>query len=367
MLKHISYYKPNYEERCEKAIKAFEDANNHVGGNLVFLVGVIDGEGKPDPIDLTSFGGFEEEAEIHRFIDMTIANIEKQWEAGRLVDDDSIPNLTMNMGIGEYSAFVGGEIEFTSYTSWGEHILKELEDYKNLPPLGEAKWFKRYLFMLEEFLKKTAHTEAPMGRGMFSPLDLAMALTGERLYMDFYDDEEGVEALLDYCADAIIYFTEAVYAVVEKYLGHTKYGMMYLRDKINMSDDIATNISADMYGEFCAKPTQKVIDHFGLGFMHTHSCAPYLVKEICGKMNNTPYMWFVTDPNAVKAIEIVPQLTGDSNCTHMAIDAVNFEEFEKAYPDLIKGNYSVWLPAESVEEAQTLVAKYKKMVENYEK
>ncbi len=358
MLKHVSYYKPNYEEVCKKALKAFEDANKGIGGNMMFLVGVIDGEGKPDPIDLTTFGGFEEESEIHRFIDLTIANLEKSWEAGRLVEDDSIPNITMNMGIGEYSAFLGGEIDFSSYTSWGQHILSELGDYKNLPPFGEAKWFKRYMFMFEELLKKTAHTKAPVGRGMFSPLDLAMALRGEALYTDFYDDEDGVKELLEYCADAIIFFNEAVVSLVRKYFGDSEYGMMYLDGKVNLSDDIATNISADMYREFCMKPTQRVIDYFGLGFMHTHSCAPYLIKPICGEMKNTPYMWFVTDPNAVKAIEIVPELTEESNCTHMAIDAQNFEEFEKAYEDMKKGNYSVWLPANNIKEAQELVLKY---------
>ena len=194
-------------------------------------------------------------------------------------------------------------------------------------------------------------------RGFFSPMDLAGTLRGDKIYYDLYDSPDELHELLDYCADATIKFAEDIYALARKYLGNTRYGMWYLQGNINMSEDISCMISGEQYREFCAPHTQKVIDHFGVGYMHCHSRAMYLVKEICS-LNNVANLWLPTDPNQAKPIELIDEIVQDANGTCVAIDCEKFEDIEKNIDKLRKGNFSVCLPVKDVEEASKTVEKF---------
>jgi hypothetical protein len=184
-------------------------------------------------------------------------------------------------------------------------------------------------------------------RGFFSPLDLAAALRGEGIYYDFYDRTEALHELLDYCADCTIRFAKDLYALAGKYLNNTEYGMFFL-DGINMSEDIACMISAELYREFCAPHTQKVIDAFGKGYMH---CA----------LDNVATLWLATDPNQPRPIEHIDDLVYKANCVCLNIDCEDFSEIEKNEAALKKGNFSVCLPVSSLVEAERLTKRANRM------
>jgi hypothetical protein len=188
-------------------------------------------------------------------------------------------------------------------------------------------------------------------------MDLAGALRGEEIYYDLYDNPDELHELLDYCADATIQFAEDIYSLARKYLKDTEYGMWLLEGNINMSEDISCMISGDLYREFCAPHTQKVIDHFGVGHMHCHSRAMYLVKEICN-LKNVANLWLATDPNQPRPMEHIEQLVQDANGVCLAIDCDSFDEIENNIDALRKGNFSICLPLDNVEEAYQAVEKF---------
>ena len=101
-----------------------------------------------------------------------------------------VPSLSPVLGIGDYSAFVAGDIAFQPDTSWSKPVLDRVDGYKDLPALGTAPWYGRFLRICEKLLQRFAGTEIPFMRGFFSPLDLANALRGDAIYLDFYDDPE---------------------------------------------------------------------------------------------------------------------------------------------------------------------------------
>lgn len=336
--------------------KMYADALEHKGGNVTLRMLPPEDISFYDEIDLTSYD-FSSEEDCVRYAKELCAMLKESYEYRKELDDNMIPSFSPMLGIGDYSAFVAGDIIFTKETSWPEHVLNDISDFRKLPPLGTSVWYGRFLHICELMMQEMAGTGIPFMRGFFSPLDLAHALLGEEVYYAFYDDPEEMHAFLDYCADAIIKFADDIYALAAKYLGDTEYGMWYLEGNINMSEDIACMISGDLYREFCAPHTQKVIDHFGRGHMHCHSRAMYLVKEICA-LNNVVNLWLPCDPNQPRPIDCIPEVVEAARGTCLAIDIERFDEIEAHAEELKQGNFSICLPVQTLEEAKGYIKRF---------
>ncbi len=355
----LEYLKPNLEKAIFNMNRTYEDACKHKEGNVTLRVLPPEDVEFYEEINLTQFQ-FEKEEECVRYAKMLCEKQKNSFLYRKELDDNMIPSFTPVLGIGDYSAFVAGGITFTKDTSWPEHVLDKPGDFRKLPPLGTSLWYQRFLHICELMLKEMDGTGIPFMRGFFSPLDLAHALLGEDIYYAFYDEPEELHALLDYSADATIRFADDIYALAGKYLRGTKYGMWYLEGNINMSEDIACMISGELYREFCAPHTQKVIDHFGRGFMHCHSRAMYLVKEIC-QLNQVAHLWLATDPNQPRPIQHIPELVEAANGVCLAIDCDNFSEIEGQMDELKKGNFSICLPVKSIEEGKEYIRRFEEL------
>ena len=345
MFKDITFYKPDIDKTFAELDRLYAESLAKRCGNVSLRVlPPCDIEFYPQ-IDLTKYA-FKEDVET--YADDLVAILDRSYTKRRFLADNMVPIISPILGIGDYSAFVAGDIIFKPDTSWGEHVLKEVDGWRELPPLGNSYWYRRFLEISEALIKRSAKQGIPFMRGFFSPLDLAHALRGEDIYYDIYDEPEKLHGLLDYCASATIRFAEDIYALVEKHYRGTKYGSWYSRGMINMSEDIACMISGEAYREFCRPHTQRVIDHFGTGHMHSHSRAMYLVKEICS-LRNVVHLWLATDPNQPRPIEHLEMLIDAADSTVLAIDCANFSEIETNYQLLKQGNFSVCLPVDSVE------------------
>lgn len=356
-MKPASFYKPDLKKTVAETQKSIRDALAHRGGNVSFRALPPCDVAMYSLLDLTKFDFVHG---IDAYADEFVRLLEESLEPRKAIDDNLIPCATPVLGIGDYSAFVAGDIIFRPDTSWSTPCLKELADFKKLPPLGTSPWYGRFLAICEAILKRLQGTGIPFSRGYFSPLDLAQALRGEAIYYDFYDDPDGVHELLDYCADATIRFAEDLYALIRKYDSGDPLTRFYSEGKINMSEDIACMISGAAYREFCAPHTQKVIDHFGVGFMHCHSRAMYLVKEICA-LKNVASLWLATDPNQPRPIEHVKELVRDANGVSVSIDCNSFAEIRENIGSLRKGNFSVCLPVKDPEEGRRLAEEFQKL------
>lgn len=357
MYTKLENLKPDIGKTVAMMEKTYRDALKRKGGNVSLRALPPFDVDFYSSFDLTAFN-YEDGLAVYS--KELLDKLFKSFEARVAVDDNMIPTISPVLGIGDYSAFVTGEIVFRPDTSWSTPSLEEIGDWKKLPPLGTSKWYRKFLQISEELLKRSSGSGVPFMRGFFSPLDLAGALRGDKIYYDFYDSPDELHELLDYCADATIKFAEDIYALAGRYLNGSKYGMWFLNGNINMSEDIACMISGELYREFAAPHTQKVIDRFGTGHMHCHSRAMYLVKEICA-LKNVANLWLATDPNQPRPIDYIEQLNEDAAGVCLAIDCNDFSEIENNCEKLAKGNYSVCLPVKDIEEAFDITERFKKL------
>ncbi|MDD4069070.1 MAG: uroporphyrinogen decarboxylase family protein [Candidatus Izemoplasmatales bacterium] len=357
MFKSIENYKINIDKSFEENHKLYNDSFNKKVGNISFRVLPPSDVSFYQKIDLCSYNF---DTDIDKYANDLIELLDKSYLERIKIDDNMLPAVFPILGIGDYSAFVAGDITFQPDTSWGEHVLQNIDDWKKLPHLGTSPWYKRFLDISEQLIIRSFKQGIPFMRGFFSPLDLAHALRGEDIYYDFYDEPAKLHELLNFCAEATIKFAEDIYNLVDKYYKNTKYGTWYTKKQINMSEDIACMISGEAYREFCRPHTQKVINHFGTGYMHCHSRAMYLVKEICD-LDNVVHLWLATDPNQPRPIDHIDQLVKDSNSVVIAIDCGNFEEIEENFSKMKKGNFSICLPVSSIEEGIEMVERFRKL------
>lgn len=354
MFRSLDQYKPDIHKTIGIMEKTYNDALKHKGGNVTLRT-LPQSDLEPfSAMDLTKYNYKDKKRDYAEELCRLLSH---SFEVRRNVDDNMIPSVAPNLGIADYAAFIGGEIEFHKDTSWFRPILQEISDYRKLPKLGTAFWYKNFLDICEEILKLSSESGIPFLRGFYSPLDLAGALRGEAIYTDFYEYPDELRSLLDYCSEATITFAEDIYALARKYLKGSRYGMWFLDGCIYMSEDIACMISPKLYREYCAPYTQKVIDHFGVGHMHSHSRALYLVKEICS-LDNVASLWIATDPNQPRPIDNIETLIKDARGVCLAIDCSEFLEIEQNFPEMMQGNVSICLPVNTTEEAEKMVAEF---------
>lgn len=352
MVKDYTYYKPEFDEIIRRFEGFYDAVSEGKTGNFIFR-GLLDSDiAIYNNLKLDSYD-FESDKGMEKYIQDLAVETEKVYDARRGLIDDILPNVALILGIGDYSAFVDGDIVFSPDTSWSQPVLENLKDWESLKDMEKPKWYGKFLDLTERALKIAQPAGIPYMRGFFSPLDLAHALRGGEIYMDFYDDPNTTHDFLDFCADKTIEFAEDIKNLVYKYLGDSKYGTWFFDGYINMSEDIACMISADLYREFGSPHTQKVIDHFGRGLLHCHSRALYIVPELC-RLKNVKNIWIASDPNQPRPIDLLKELINQASNVCLSIDVDSFEDISKNIDVAKEGNIAFCIPVSSVEEGNRI-------------
>ena len=123
------------------------------------------------------------------------------------LEDDRTPTVRVQFGTAQIAAAFGCEmfIPTNSLPAAGSHVLKNAEDvYKLRPPSLEDGWYgklKKYTDVFLENLPKGVHIQLPDIQSAFNSAHL---IRGNDILLDFYDDSEALEALLDMITDYMI-------------------------------------------------------------------------------------------------------------------------------------------------------------------
>lgn len=333
MFKSIYYYKPNLEE----VIRRFQSMYETKGPGQVAAYAIPPapvGEPVP-PLNQIDFNSNED---VKKYLDVCLYNYELYIDYTKITLDDLIPTFGPNFGTGEYSAFIAGDVIFTEDTSWVAPILVELRDYQNLVLRDDNYWVQILQKTFKYLVEKTSEGPIPINRGYYSPLDLAYALRGERLFTDFSDDPELLHKFLDFCADAIIWLAKRIRAIIGLYFGGNIAGAWLKPGTICMSEDTACLISPKLYAEFARPYTQKVINAFGFGQIHTHSLGMRTIPEIA-KLNNLLGIQISDDPNTPRGFEKLDWLLPRSNNVPLTVGCTP-DELKTHYKE-IASQYSI--------------------------
>lgn len=351
----ISYYKPDLDA-CMARVRAFFACAPDAPGALIITF--------PSVLTLRGpvLNQYDFETDIRSYLDDYLAYQAQLMEVRCGIEDDWIPSVVPYMGIGEFSAFVAGEIEFGDDTSWCKPVLSEKSDLDSLRLDPKNKWFVRLNYATRYMVQHIASHRIPFGRGYYSPLDLAWALRGEAIYMDFYEDPDWVHKLLDFTTQATIWFARAqADEICAPQFAHELSTWYCGRNRVAVGEDISSLCSPTHYSEFGAPYTQRVFDSFGIGEVHCHSAGPHILPEFL-KLKRIRQIQIVADPNTERPVEILerlmdkrPELFGRSpGFPVMAVDATADEVVD--YYDLCRRARVVFsVVTDEAEEAKDAV------------
>ena len=274
--------------------------------------------------------------DLRPFLDEQIAILEETWAKKEGVDDDAIPCLYPRFGIAEHSAFVGGEVEYGADTSYAHPCIREWADLDRLELRADSPWLRMVVDGLAYLVDRSAGGFAVMQRGSMAPLDLANALRGNDLFMDFYDCPEEVHRLLDFCTRACRFYIDAQRRVLPDFHGGVISGCYVWMpgDSFgHLSEDASVLCSAAQYREFGRPYTARLVEPFNHAFMHLHTAGARTFRDITS-IEHLDYFELANDPNTPRGIEVLRE--------HRALFAgkivklfVTFEEI-RAHVDFLR-------------------------------
>lgn len=294
MFNEVHTYKPNLEE----VIQRYKDLYAASGPGHVIIYAMPP---SPQPEPVPPLNTIDFDGHLEDYLDLCLRNYRAYLEIGSEIKDDLLPTFGANFGIGEYSAFIAGQVVFTEDTSWAAPILKDLADVEKLELRPENYWVQMMERAMIHLMTRTASSPIALVRGYYSPLDLAHALRGETLFTDFTDSPEQVHRLMAFCTEAIIWLAQRLRKIHGLCWGGDIAGAWLYPGTICMSEDIACMVSPRTYAEFARPYTQRVIDTFGHGQIHTHSLGLRIIPEIT-QLRNLLGIHIAEDPNTPKTI-----------------------------------------------------------------
>ena len=347
MFKDILYYKPNLHEVIMRYKSLY--ATHEPGHIIVYALPSFNPPEQPPSLNQVDF-----DQDLHDYLNIFLRNYEAQIEQTRPILDDLIPSFGLFFGIGDYSAFIAGDVIFTPDTSWAAPVIHDWSDLDKLELREDNYWEQLLERSIAYILHFTRPASIPIVRGFYSPLDMAHALRGEALFTDFFDNPEQVHRLMLFSTQAVIWNARRLRSVIGEYFNGNIAGAWLPPGTICMSEDIACMISPRTYAKFARPYTQQVIDAFGYGQIHTHSLGLRGIPEIT-QLHNLVGLQISDDPNTPRAFEQLDDLLPKVHGVPITIGCTSSDIYQ-SFTDL-RSKYSLTFAASvgNVEEGSDLV------------
>ena len=275
--------------------------------------------------------------------------------------DDTLPCLAPWYGIAEHSAFLGGKVVFGEDTSWQEALMDDPSELDRLS-LDENNTSLRMVLDGITYLRERYEGQFfPMVRGASGALEMANTLRGSDFFYDFYEEPEALQALLKYCADALVWYYDKQLDAAGQVFGGTITGFgewLPGRAVGQLSEDTTTMISRAQYEEFARPLTQDICRHYDAAFFHMHALSEHCLPAVTS-LEGVWSMELSSDPNTDRAVEVYKrnreQLAGP-----VPVLKLTRREIESNFELLKSQKTIVWYDASCLEDAQDMIALFRR-------
>lgn len=342
---------------CEKIEKYKSFFNDDTPGQILVIIPQYTFEIDYSPLGFEKkpLNAWNFEKDVKDFMNRQVTGLKYFLEYTKELNDDYIPQITGAVGIGSHSAyFSGADIIIGEDTSWVHPVINEWEDIKRLSMNSNTKWMQILRYMAECNVELCDGSYIPGTFGHFAPADMANALRGNELFYDFYDYPEKVHELMDISVDAIVWLQEELKKIVGHAMGGSAVaGMWFPGNVLFLSEDAPDLCSPDIYKEFCAPYTQKVIDRVGGAYIHHHAKGAHIHKEIA-KLNGLKTLEISWDPNCPRPIDHIEEIIEWNNGLPLMIRCTADDVYQNI-DKLKKGRIIIMLNIDSLEEGKEAV------------
>ena len=353
------YYKQDIDEVMERYQRFYAPETEQM---LMVLVAIprhilVPAEGEfPRP----NLNKFDLVTEHEQYVDEFIKYFCSKYEIRRGIKDDFVPAIFPYYGIAQSTVYLCGNLVFGEESSWVyPPPLDDWEKLENISFDRNNEWFKFLLDGTKMLKEKSNGSWVATDSLDDGPFDIAHTLRGNDFFYDLYDHPGEVTKLCEITLGAFIeYKTEQRTITGDFCGGHVAgWGVWMPGDTLFIAEDNASLISPEQYAKFSKPVTQKVIDNFGGGYMHTHVNGMHVVAEMLS-LDGLKMMQISQDDldNAPRVIDNLPALLALAQQNNVGLDiqatpkeiAANIEIAKKG-----KVFFSTW--ADTVDEANRIV------------
>ena len=232
-----------------------------------FLVNVkVPAEAPPMP-PLTEI---DPEKDLPRWMDGLLAAARPGWEAKAGIDDDAPPSLCPRFGIAEHSSTAR-----TSKPLTPAPALTSLDDLSPIGPRESNPWY-RYMKAGYDHLRSRQDGSFLLPvRGAMAPMDLANAVRGDEIFVEFLTEPAGAHKLMRFLAEAEHWYYQRLRSWADEVAGghFYHYGGIWLGPEAigHISNDATMLCGPEVYDEFGYPYEAELVGKYRWVFYHVHS------------------------------------------------------------------------------------------------
>lgn len=222
--------------------------------------------------------------EIHYDVEKMFVSQLKAALTAALADGDAVPSVRANVGCGALCTLYGGlkQTFFPDKMPWLlEHLTEAQIMELTVESMEESPEFKMGLEQMrymKEMLKGTGIELYPMD--LQGPIDMAHLLLGNEFFYLLYDEPEIVHHALELSVAADIYGMKKSFEIIGEgdWMCHYNELVLPAEAPLKISEDTSTLLCEEHLNEYMKPYTEKLLAHFGGGYIHYCGDNKHLLK-----------------------------------------------------------------------------------------
>lgn len=244
-------------------------------------------------------------------------------ERSLATDDDLVPWLVPDFGIAINHAFLFDvPVRFAETTSWAPHPLEDDDAYERLDAIAydpENKWVRRIQEMHQLWSERADPSCVRTSFYHFSPLNLANAIRGDSLFMDFYDRPDAVRDLLERCTRAIGDLEADLAPRLADQPGTAASGALAPPGSLFLYEDTMDMCGPEMSATWGQPWSEALRDRFGAVTLYHHMMGR-ACHRVIGQVAQGSLIRIADNPNCPPAADALAELYADSGDNALMFD-----------------------------------------------
>ena len=272
--------------------------------------------------------------------------------------DDAVPTARPNIGDYGFGAYVGAEVVFGEGGAYARPLVSSLADARALRFDPENRWVQlleestRYFAEASQGLCATSIVETTDG------LNFAENVLGSGVFLEIYDHPRELLELFDFAYEVNVELIELQRRYIQRFQG----GYFDLHEEwlpgscVWLSIDAWGNCSPQDFRRLGKPHLQKMVNHFGTGWLHMHNSHLHLLEEVVS-VKDLLGIGILDDPKQVPCFDRLGEIQGVTGEIPLQINCRKEQFLALLEEGTLPRNVMYWIDSgvESVDEANAIM------------
>jgi len=301
---------------------------------------------------------FDLDHQLTEWLDYKLAAARPLWRAKQGLDDDTIASICPQFGIAEHSAWLGMDVIFQEDTCLSVPLLKSPEDLDRITYNEQAKWFQYMKKGYEYLHTKKDGSFVLSNRGTMTPTDLANALRGDQLFMDFILQPEFVHRLMKFLVEAIDWYYRHICTWADEidggfvqYIGNGWMGPVNIG---HISNDAAMLCSPKIYEEFGFPYEIDLTQKYNGFFYHVHNEKLHFIPK-AAELPGLRLLEISNDPKTPLALDDLDRIFSMSGLANLMLHGTS-DQVRDHIDELKERNIFLQVTCNDRKDAEDIIA-----------